>query len=417
MESKARSAESEAEPGRRQKETAGERRRRTAAVVLAGACAFLDLYAPQPMLPLLAQVFHTHIAHISLLVSVSTLAVALAAPFAGLVADRWGRKQVIVPATLLLAVPTLAAATATSLGQLLVWRFLQGVLTPGIFAVTVAYINEEWRSGVGAAMAAYVAGTVLGGFTGRMLAAMVTAHGSWQLAFVLLGLLNLAGGAAIWAWLPAGKRFQHAGGKGHGQQLIEHLRNPQLVVTYAAGFCVLFSLVGTFTYVNFYLAAPPFRLGTAWLGMLFVTYLVGAVITPVAGRAIDRLGHRKTYSAALTVGLAGIALTLVPSLAAVVAGLALCCTGVFIGQSAASSYIGVVTKEGRASAVGLYVSFYYAGGSLGAALPGHLWDWGGWPACVALVGSVQALTIGLAWKFWSRSKAQGSVGGTTDATV
>src|SRR6266545_3757699 len=133
---------------------------------------------------------------------------ALAAPFAGVVADRFGRKRVIVPAAFLLAVPTLLAATAGSFGQLLFWRFLQGVFTPGIFAVIIAYINEEWEAGAGAATAAYVTGTVIGGFSGRALAALVATHAGWRWAFVALGTLNLLGAIAIRAWLPAGHRFQ-----------------------------------------------------------------------------------------------------------------------------------------------------------------------------------------------------------------
>ena len=376
--------------------------RRTAAVVLAGFCAFLDLYAPQPLLPMLAREFHSSVAGTSLLVSISTIAVALAAPFVGLFADCFGRKRVIVPATLLLAVPTVLAATSQSLNQLLFWRFWQGLLTPGIFAVTIAYINEEWRDGVGSAMSAYVTGTVLGGFCGRTLAATVTTHWSWQAAFVLLGILNALGGIAIWAWLPEGKRFSPGQQRRHGQlgQILSHLRNPQLLAAYAAGFCVLFSLLATFTYVNFYLAAPPFHLGAGALGLLFVTYLVGAVITPIAGRWIDRLGHRAALSLALTGGLAGSGLTLIPSLVAIVAGLSLSCSGVFIAQSAANSYVGKIVKEGRAAAVGLYVTFYYAGGSVGAAVPGHFWSWGGWPGCVALIAAVQLLTIAVALLFW-----------------
>jgi hypothetical protein len=41
----------------------------------------------------------------------------------------------------------------------------------------------------------------------------------------------------------------------------------------------------------------------------------------------------------------------------------------------------------------MYVTCYYVGGSVGAELPGFLWRWGGWPACVALVILVQLLTI------------------------
>jgi predicted MFS family arabinose efflux permease len=286
---------------------------------------------------------------------------------------------------------------------------LQGVFTPGIFAITVAYINEEWDEGGGAAMAAYVTGTVVGGFCGRTVAALVAAHWSWRWSFVWLGALNLLGAAAIRAWLPAGRRLASGGPRVPAwRAMARHLRNPRLAATYAVGFCVLFTLLKTFTYVNFYLAAPPFGLSTAALGWLFVVYLVGAAITPFAGLAIDSMGHRFALTAAFVGGAAGICLTLVRSLPVVMAGLALCCTGVFVAQSAASSYIGEATSEARAAAVGLYVMFYYAGGSAGAMLAGPLWSRGGWPACVALIACAQAITIGLALRFWPPGPETGS---------
>ena len=45
----------------------------------------------------------------------------------------------------------------------------------------------------------------------------------------------------------------------------------------------------------------------------------------------------------------------------------------FIAQAATSSYIGAVTTRDRALAVGLYSTFYYAGGSVGGAAPSALW--------------------------------------------
>jgi predicted MFS family arabinose efflux permease len=188
--------------------------------------------------------------------------------------------------------------------------------------------------------------------------------------------------------------------------MARHLRNPQLLAIYAVGLCAFFTLVASFTYVNFYLAAPPFRLSTAALGLVFSVYLVGAAITPFAGRVIDRLGHRFALTMAFTGAIAGISLTLWQSTYAVMTGLALCCTGAFIAQSSASSYIGVVAREARAAAVGLYVMFYYVGGSLGAAVPGFLWARGGWTACVALIAAVQALTIVLALLFWRPAYSQ-----------
>jgi MFS transporter, YNFM family, putative membrane transport protein len=383
--------------------TSPHTRTRTAAVVLAGFCAFLTLFAPQPLLPLLAKAFHASAESIGFVVTVSTIAVAIAAPLAGVISDRFGRKNVIVPAAFLLAVPTLLAGASGSLGQFLFWRFWQGIFTPGIFAVTIAYITEEWEQGAGSAMAAYVGGTVLGGFSGRMVAAVAAAQFSWRWAFVALGVLNLMSGVAIWAWLPPGSRARPARRPSTARAMLQHLQNPRLLATYAVGFCALFTLIATFNYVNFYLAAPPFRLSTTALGLLFTVYLVGAFVTPLAGRLIDRMGHRFTLALAFSVGIAGICLTLLPNLPAVVIGLSMCCTGVFVGHSSASSYIGTVARGGRASAVGLYVMCYYIGGSAGSALSGLFWNRGGWPACVGLVAVVQVLTIVAASVFWKPS--------------
>jgi len=228
------------------------RRTQTLAVVFAGFCAFLTLYAPQPLLPMLSSAFQVSAKAVTRVMAVSTFAVVLAAPLVGILADRFGRKRVIVRSAVLLAVPALLAATSASLGQLLLWRFWQGIFTPGIFAVTIAYINEEWADGAGSAMAAYVAGTVLGGFSGRMVSALVAAEFSWRWSFVALGVLDVLGAVAMWIWLPADRRRKPAPRTASmAGAMWRHLRNPRLAATYAVGFCVLFTLVAAFTYVNF----------------------------------------------------------------------------------------------------------------------------------------------------------------------
>src|SRR5262249_43357163 len=113
-------------------------------IVLAGFAAFLDLYATQPLLPLFARTFGASAFKVGLTITAPTIAVALAAPAAGGLADRLGLRRTMLAAAMALAVTTALAATATSLWQLIVWRFLQGVVTPGIFASTIAYVHEVW---------------------------------------------------------------------------------------------------------------------------------------------------------------------------------------------------------------------------------------------------------------------------------
>ena len=378
------------------------RGRQTAGVVLAGFCAFLDLYAPQPMLPQLAHHFGLAPGQISQMISISTLAVALAAPFIGTLSDRWGRKRLIVASALAIAVPVTMAATSTSFAQLLFWRFLVGIFTPGIFALTVTYINEEWEGHAGRAMSAYVSGTVSGGFVGRMLSAVVASRGDWRMAFVLLGVLNAIGGLAIWYLLPK-ESHQTSARQGMARAMWMHLKNTRLLATYAAGFCVLFSLLGVFTYVNFLLAASPFHMNSEELGKIFTVYLVGAAMMPVVGKYIERMGQRWAFALSMILALVGVLLTLIPSVIAVLAGLALFCTGIFGGQSAASSFIGRAADGAKAAAVGLYVSAYYAGGSFGAAVPGIFWNRFGWTGCVVLIALIELLTAALAFRFWRSS--------------
>jgi MFS family permease len=54
-------------------------------------------------------------------------------------------------------------------------------------------------------------------------------------------------------------------------------------------------------------------------------------------------------------------------------------------QTVATSYVTTIAREGRSSAVGLYVTAFYVGGSMGAFLPGLAWNSTGWPACIAMV--------------------------------
>jgi MFS family permease len=175
------------------------------------------------------------------------------------------------------------------------------------------------------------------------------------------------------------------------------------VATFAVGFGVLFTQVATFTFVTFHLAGPRFRLGTGALGAVFLVYLVGAAVTPVAGWWIGRLGPRCILAASLAAGLMGSALTLVPALWSVVLGLALSCSASFVNQAAATSYLpGAAGPERRGVAAGVYISCYYLGGAVGGVLPAAAWAAGGWPACVALVALAQLGTLALAMRFWGK---------------
>ena len=264
---------------------------------------------------------------------------------------------------------------------------------------------------MGSAMATYVAGNVVGGFTGRSIAGLTAEYCDWRVAFITLALTTVAGGFLAWWLLPAAKRKTKTKQDGFMWSAITtHLKNPSLLITFAIGSMILFSIIAAFTYINYRLAAPPYNFSSGSLSYLFSVYLVGAFVTPFSGKMIDRLGFRKAFTIAGALSLIGLLATLSTSIVIIALGLAVFCSCIFICQSSTTSSLGQLAPGQRSTAAGLYVFFYYLGGSLGGYLPGLVYDFGGWTSCVALIAVVQISALSIAWFFWkareSKSKLQ-----------
>ena len=376
---------------------------RQIAVATAGFCTFLNLYSPQALLPELAREFGVGAAEISTIMTASALAIALTAPFTGALADVLGRKRVITAAMLAVVVPMAGASLASDVQALIAWRFLQGLLLPPIFAVTVAYIGDEWpATDVAGVAGIYIAGSSIGGFSGRFVTGVLADLVGWRGAFLTLAVLSLIGAILVAALLPRERGFVRSEGIGASvRQMLRHLKDPQLVATYAIGFGILFNFIAMFTYVSFHLAAPPYNFSPTLLGTIFVTYLVGTVISPLTGRAIAFFGRRPFIVGVIGLWAGGALLTLAPPIWAIVVGLILCAACGMLAQTISTGYVAATAKEGRSSAVGLYVTAFYIGGSVGAFLPGLAWDAAGWPACVAMIVvmcALMALIAALAYR-------------------
>jgi MFS transporter, YNFM family, putative membrane transport protein len=380
--------------------------RRRYAVALAGAGAFLNLYSPQAVLPLLQKEFGTTEAGIALIMFASILAVALTAPFTGAIADVIGRKRVITGAMIALVIPTAMSALSPSLEAMIFWRFVQGLVLPPIFAVTIAYIGGEMPADEATGMTGtYVMGAALGGFTGRLLTGLLAEPIGWRNAFLVDAVLTALLAIAVIVLLPREKKFVRAVNLTASlKQMVKHLHNPKLMATYAVGFGVLFNFIATFTFISFHLAAAPFNLSPAALGFIFTVYLVGTFIVPLVGQGVSRFGRRRFVIVVIAIWIGGILLTLAPSLVAVIVGLTLAAACGFLCQASSQAYVATSSKTGISAAIGLYVTAFYAGGSVGALLPGLAWPIAKWPGTVAMVVVMQTIMMLIVWLAWSKDR-------------
>lgn len=364
-------------------------------VLLIGALAFVQVYSVQSILPVLMQEFHASAATVGSTVGATILAVALMSPFLGMISDAFGRKMFIVGSIIFISIPTLALSFVHSISWLWWLRFVQGLAVPGITVVLLAYIGEEFSGNPRIRlMSFFVSGTVLGGFLGRFLMGYLTEFIGWRHAFMIMGIISLLGGLLVWRNLPASKQFEAKPQVSTAlKTLWHHLHNRYVLAACALGFCVLFSLVGCFTYINLYLDQPPYNLSSSQLANIFAVYLIGMIITPLSARLIIKFGTNLTVLMAMSLSIFGVLLTLLHPLWMIVLALAVMSSGIFITQSSTITYISANVTEGRSLASGLYYMCYYAGGFTGSLLCGHAFESGGWFMTAVTLISAQLLAM------------------------
>ncbi len=377
---------------------------------LATVAVFSNMYATQPILPVIGQEFGLKPSEAGLTVSSLVLAIAVSAVFYGVLSDRVGRRPLIIGATFALSIPTLLCALAPNFLFLIICRIAQGLLIPGFVAITITYLHEEFAGRRGVVIGWYTSASIMGGFSGRLQGGLMTEFFSWRFAFLTFALINLLAAYSLVRFLPASTNFSRQEKALEGiisvtrffylSGLVACFKNRRLVGIYLVGSSIFFPFIGLFTYLPYYLTLPPFNLSTLYVSLIFVVYLVGLLAAPLSGRLSDRLGRQVILGLGIILMALGISLTLAPWLPLVFLGLLILCFGTFTTQTTANAFLGdnVRKGQGRGSAVSLYQMFFYFSGSLGGFIPGLLWQSGGWLALV--IGCLISLGVGFSAVRW-----------------
>ncbi|HTW85190.1 MAG TPA: MFS transporter [Candidatus Sulfotelmatobacter sp.] len=375
------------------------------ALYLATVATFADLYVTQPLLPLLARDYGVDAATAGLTLSAVVLTTALCSSAYGPLSDVLGRRPLMVWGTVLLALATAACAAAPSLPILIALRALQGVLIPSVSALAVAFVFEELRGrDPSAIVGGYVAASVVGGLTGRIVSGLLTDATNWRVTFVFFGLLTLVGAVGLALALPAGASPVEPDARRELRSLSRdlarayremgaHLHDVRLVGGFVIGAALFFGFIGFFTYLPFLLTAPPFGLSTGAIAWVYTPYLAGVVVSPIAGRLAGRFSRRALIALGLAITIVALLASLAHSLVVVVVAAVVLCAGMFLAQPIVPTFVTLTATRARGSANALYQSFYYGGAVFGSTLPGLAWERWAWPGVVGVcvAGMVVAL--------------------------
>ncbi|MFC5429349.1 MFS transporter [Paraburkholderia denitrificans] len=379
------------------------------ALLFAGYATFSLLYCVQPILPAFSQAFGVSPAQSSLSLSLTTAALAIAIFVAGFVSEGWSRRTMMTASLSVSSLLTLATAFVPHWHQLLVLRTLQGLALGGVPAVAMAWLAEEMHpDGLGLAMGLYVGGTAIGGMSGRVIAGVLADLFGWRVAVGVIGVHGIGSMLAFRALLPPSRRFVPKKGLGfahHRAALLSHFARPGLAALFAMGFVLMGSFVTLYNYIGYRLIAPPYNMSQSAISVIFIVYLTGVIASPWSGRMADTFGRGRVLIAGLATMLAGVVLTLFPSLGMIAAGICCLTIGFFTGHSVASGWVGRLAREAKGQAAALYLLAYYLGSSIMGSLGGHFWVVGGWGGVAALVGALLIAGLALAATLRAKERA------------
>ncbi len=347
------------------------------------AATFATIYITQPVLPILRTEFGVSAATASLTVSAVVLGIALAnLPF-GVLADRFAIQRLILWGAAAVGGCAVICAITHSIGMLIAARFVQGLFIPSMTTCIAAYLARTLPPHrLNVVMGSYVSATVAGGLGGRLLGGFIHPPLHWRYAFLSAGALLLCAAAAAVRWLPRDEPHGPAQGETVGFAAL--LQRTDLLRMFAVGFFGFFVFSAMFNYLPFYLAGPPIHASVRLITLLYLAYVVGIVVGPLAGKLSTRLGPGLTLMLGSALFAGAVALTLVRSLPVIAAGLAGICGGFFTIHAGAVGALNGRLSASRGRANSLYVLLYYLGGAAGISACGAVYGRWGWPGAVAL---------------------------------
>lgn len=364
-------------------------RRIMAGLAFAGVATFAQLYSTQAVLPIMARDLGISASSAALTISLATVGLAVTVLPWSFVADRIGRLRCMTIAISAATLLGLIVPLSPSFQVLLSLRMLEGMALGGIPAIAIAYLNEEVdRLHSALAAGSYVAGTTLGGLAGRLVAGPIGELWGWRSAALAVSVLATVAAALFLLLAPRPQGFLPAaasGWRGGLGTLRSHLRNSRLLALYVQSFLLMGGFVAVYNYLGFRLSQGPYNLPTASLSLIFLAYLSGTFSSRVAAGLTLRFGRQGVLLTGLAVMAGGLALTIMPDLAAIIVGLLVFTGGFFAVHGISSGWTGVIAAKGRAQAASLYNLSYYLGSSLLGWAGGLVFQSWGWTPLAAMI--------------------------------
>jgi len=369
---------------------------RAMVLLFAVACgvSVANLYYAQPVLETLARSFGTSSGTAGLVVTSAQIGYALGlaflVPLGDLLARRW-----LVPVVLLVtAGGLLASAAAPDIGVLIAVGLVVGagsVAAQLLVPMAASLADNEHR---GRVVGVVMSGLLLGILLARTVSGVVAEASSWRVVYLMAAALTAGLAVVLGRFLPGeGERPRIGYGtllRSAARLLVTESLLRRRAVFGALGFAA-FSVF--WTTMAFVLAGAPYHYDDLTIGLFGLVGAGGALCANLAGRWADRGWTKST-----TLVFAGlVAMSFLPlwwgrhDLVMLIVGILVLDVGVQGLQVTNQSLIYRLAPEARSRINSAYMVCYFAGGAVGSALGGALYErhrWAGVCVLGAAIGIV-----------------------------
>jgi MFS family permease len=320
-----------------------------------------------PVLPDLRPVFGVTDAQVGLVITAYTLPGVVVTPFVGLVADRFGRRRVVVPLLVLFAVAGAGVAVARTFAEVIALRFLQGVGASALITLAVTLIGDVYEGARRDAVMGVNGSTIGTGAAFYPLLGGALAGIRWSAPFLFFGVGALVAVVAVVALdEPDAERSTDV--RAYLGRLRAVATLPQALGVFVALFAAFLIFYGAVLTALPLLLRDAYGLGTGRIGAtLSAVAIASAVVSSQYGRLSDRLTAPRLVAVgfvAYGLGLFGVRLAGSPR--AVAAALLVFGVGFGVVMPAIdTTVVTLVDDDLRAGVMGLRTSVLRLGQTVG----------------------------------------------------
>jgi len=334
------------------------------------------MYATQPLQPLLAKIFHVDVVQASAFTAVILFSLAIAPIIYGYILESFSARRMLKIATIILFTTNIFLGLSNSYEIFLGVRIAEGLVIPAILTSVMSILANMDKKNIKFNMSIYVAATVFGGIIGRVASGIVASNFGWRVVFFSLSFQLLIALYFVHKITYTGEAKLV---RANLSDVVLILKDKRFLTVYLLMFTIFFVFGGLLNILPFRVKELNPSSSEAQIGLMYLGYSTGIVVSLFSRKIVHFFKtEMRTIIAATVFYNFIIVFFMTKNITIVFLLLFFFCVGMFTIHSISSGLANSMRENKKSITSGMYLTFYYIGGSMGSIFPAMIYQQFGW---------------------------------------